>query len=166
VRHHAVLGGRLGAASRAARARGRPARDPLREVDGDQLLAQLVDLRLAGIALPELLLDGLELLAQDVLALAAVELGLHAGLDAGADVRHLELAREDLRERAQPACDVALLEQRLPLLRLDAQRAGDQEGQRGGILQVGHRHLELLREVRDLLDDARERSAARCASAR
>ena len=72
-------------------------------------------------------------------------------------VGDLELAREDLRQPPQATRDVALLEQGLLLLGLEAQRAGDQVRQRGGVVQVGDGHLELLREVRDVLDDARER---------
>ena len=69
----------------------------------------------------------------------------------------LELAREDLGEPPQPLGDVALLEQLLLLLGLDPQRAGDQVRERGRVVEVGDRHLQLLRQVRDLLDDARER---------
>ena len=76
---------------------------------------------------------------------------------------HLELAREDLREPAQPLGDVDLLEQRLALLGRDPQRAGDQVRERRRVLEVGHRHLQLLGQVRDLLDDAARTSAARCA---
>ena len=50
-----------------------------------------------------------------------------------------------------------LLQQRLLLLDLDPQRAGDQVRERGRVLEVGDRHLQLLGEVRDLLDDVRER---------
>ena len=125
--------------------------------DRVQLLAQLLDLGLGRVALAQLLLDRLELLAQHVLALGAVELGLHLRLDARADRRDLELAREHLGEPVQPLADVELLQQRLLLLGLDPQRAGDQVGERRGVVQVGDRHLELLRQVRDVLDDAPER---------
>ena len=115
------------AASRAARARARPA---LRTSSGSstcaELLAQLVDLGLRRVPLAELLLDRLELLAQEVLALGLVELGLHLRLDPRADRDDLELAREDLRQPPQPLGDVDLLEQLLLLLGLDPQRAGDQ----------------------------------------
>ena len=70
--------------------------------DRVELLAQLVHLGLGRVALAELLLDRLELLAQDVLALRAVELGLDLRLDPRADRDHLELAREDLGQPPQP----------------------------------------------------------------
>ena len=110
-----------------------------------------------GSLLAQLLLDRLELLAQDELALGLVDLGLDLGLDARADRDDLELAREDLRQPPQPLGDVDLLEQLLLLLGLDPQRAGDQVRERRRVVEVGDRHLQLLGEVRDLLDDARER---------
>src|SRR3954452_10430797 len=70
------------------------------------------------VELAELLADRLELLAQDVLALALVELGLHLALDLRADRDDLELAREDLHERAQALDHVGLLEQALLLVGL------------------------------------------------
>ncbi len=65
-----------------------------------ELGAQLVDLGLLLVGLAELLLDGLELLAQKVLALRLVDLGAHVGLDLGAQLEHLELARQDAGELA------------------------------------------------------------------
>ena len=114
-------------------------------------LAQLVDLGLLLVALAELLLDRLELLAQEVLALALVDLGLDLGLDLGAELDHLELAGEDLGEAAEP------LVRRRPSSSSscfssvgDPQRAGDQVGERRGVVEVGDRELELLGQVRDL----------------
>src|SRR5437588_23909 len=68
------------------------------------------------VELPELPADRLELLAQHVLALGLVELGLDLRLDPRADRDDLELAREDLDEPAQPADDIDLLQQRLLLV--------------------------------------------------
>ena len=152
----AVLGGGLGQLLQARQLPVDLRPHGLGEVDLGELPAQLVHLGLGGVALAELLLDRLELLAQHVLALGAVELGLDLRLDARADVHHLELAREDLRQPPQPPRHVALGQQRLLLLRLDPQGAGDQVGERRRVLQVGHRQLELLRQVRDRLDDVRE----------
>ena len=77
-------------------------------------------------------------------------------LDLRADGDDVELAGEHLRQPPQPLADVDLLEQRLLLLDLDPQRAGDQVAA-PRVLEVGDRHLQLLGEVGDLLDDARER---------
>jgi len=62
-----------------------------------------------------------------------------------------------LRQAPQPRGDVDLLEQRLLLLGLEAQRAGDEVRQGPGIVEVGHRHLQLLGQVGHLLDDGGER---------
>ena len=77
----------------------------------------------------------------------------------GADLDDLELVREDLREPVQPLGDVVLLEQRLALLGGDPQRAGDHVRERRRVLEVGHRHLQLLGQVRRLLDDLAEHVA-------
>ena len=82
--------------------------------------------------------------------------GLHLRLDLGAELDDLELAGEDLGEAAQPGGDVDLLEQLLLLLGRDPQGAGDQVAERGGVVDVGDRHLQLLGQVGDLLDDLRE----------
>ena len=56
-------------------------------------LAELLGLGLLLVHLAQLLLDRLELLAQEVLALAPVHLGLHLGLDPRPDPDELLLAR-------------------------------------------------------------------------
>ncbi len=119
-------------------------------------LPQLVDLGLLLVALAQLLLDRLQLLAQVVLALALLDLRLDLRLDLGAELDHLELAGEDLGQAAQPPADVHLLEQLLLLLGRDPQRAGDQVRERRGVVDVGDRELELLGQVGDLLDDLGE----------
>ena len=103
----------------------------------------------SGVALAELLLDRLQLLAQEVLALALLHLGLHLRLDLRAELEHLELAVEDRRDLAQPLLDVDRLEQLLPLLGLDrAQRRGDEVGERARVVDVRGGELELLGQVR------------------
>ena len=124
--------------------------DLLGQLDRGELLAQLVGLGGRLVELAELLLDRLELLAQHVLALALVELGLDLVLDLRADRDDLELAREDLDEPAQALGDVDLLQQRLLLLGLQAQRAGDEVAERARVVDVRDRELQLLGQVRDL----------------
>ena len=92
------------------------AADVLGQRDGVELLAQLVGLGGRLVELAELRADRLELLAQDELALALVDLRLDLGLDLRADRDDLELAREDVDEAAQAQGDVDLLEQPLLLL--------------------------------------------------
>ncbi len=88
----------------------------LGQVDRGQLVAQLVDLGGHLVGLAQLLLDRLHLLAQEVLTLALLELGLDLRLDLGAERDHLELTREDLRQPPQPLRHVELFEQLLFLL--------------------------------------------------
>ena len=120
------------------------------------LLPQLVDLGLLLVPLPELFLDRFHLLAEEELALAFVDLRLDLGLDLGAELDHLELAGEDLREVPEAGDDVDLLEQLLLLVGRDPQRAGDQVAEGRRVVEVGDRQLQLLGQVRDLLDDLRE----------
>ncbi len=154
---HAVLGGGLRQLLQPRELAVGLAPHVLGQRDRAELLAQLLDLGLRRVALAQLLLDRLELLAQHVLALGLVELGLHLRLDPRPDRGDLELAGEDLREAAQPAGHVALLQELLLLLGLDPQRAGDQVRERRRVVEVRDRDLQLLGQVRDVLDDARER---------
>ena len=129
----------------------------LRQLERQELLAQLLDLRLLGIALAELLLDRLQLLSQEVIALALLHLGLHLGLDLRAELEHLQLAAQDRRDHAQPRLDIDLLEQGLPLLCLDrAKRRGDEMAERTRVVDVRSGELQLLREVGREPDDPRE----------
>ena len=114
------------------------------------------DFGLLLVFLPQLVLDRFQLLAQEELALALVDLRLHLGLDLGPQLDHLQLAGEDAGEVAQPLGDVDLFQQLLLLLDADPQGAGDQVAERRRVVDVGDRHLQLLRQVGDLLDDFRE----------
>ena len=133
------------------------AADVLGQRDGVELLAQLVGLGGGLVELAQLAADRLELLAQDELALALVDLRLDLVLDLRADRDDLELAREDVDQAAQAQGDVDLLEQPLLLLALQAQRAGDEVAERARVVDVGDRELQLLGEVRIALDDRGER---------
>ena len=64
------------------------------------LLAQLVDLGLLRVVLAQLALDRLELLAQDVLALGLVHLGLDLGLDPALQLEDLDLVARGSSRRA------------------------------------------------------------------
>jgi hypothetical protein len=129
----------------------------LGQLGGLQALAQLGDLGLLLVALAQFLLDRLQLLAQEVLTLALVELRLDLRLDLRPELDHLEFAGEDLRQAPQALGHVDLLQELLLLLGRDAQGAGDQVRECRGVLDVGDRELQLLGQVGDLLDDLRER---------
>ena len=132
------------------------AADLLGQRDLLEALAQLAGLRGGLVELAELAPDRLELLAQDELALALVDLGLDLGLDLRPDRDDLELAREDLGQPPQAAGDVDLLEELLLLLGGQPQRPGDEVAQRAGVVDVGDRELELLGQVGQVLDDRAE----------
>ena len=117
----------------------------------------------SGVALAELLLDRLHLLAQEELALALLHLRLHLRLDLRAELEHLELAVEDRRHLAQALLDVDELEQLLLLLGLQAQRRRDERRERARVVDVRGRELQLLGQIRDERDDPPEQTLARCA---
>ena len=108
------------------------------------------------VRLPELLLDRLQLLAEEELALALLDLARDLRLDLRAELRHLHLASEDLRDPVQALLDVRRLEQLLPLLGLEPERRRDQERQRGRVVDVGGGEPQLLGQVRRHPDDLGE----------
>jgi hypothetical protein len=77
-------------------------------------------------------------------------------LDLRAELEHLELAVQDLRQLAQPGLDVGLLEQRLLLVGLQPQGRGDQIGECARVVQLHDRRLELGGQIGDELDDPGE----------
>src|SRR4030095_12624871 len=93
--------------------------------------------------LAELLLDRLQLLAQEVLALALVQLGLDLGLDPRAELEHLELTAHDHRELPKTLLDVGELEQALLLLGLQPKCRRDEVRERSRVVDV--RRGELAR---------------------
>ena len=130
----------------------------LGQLDRGQLVAQRVDLGGHLVGLSELLLDRLHLLAQEVLALAPVKLGLDLRLDLGAERDHLELAREDLRTAA-----AAAWRRRAPRVApaspsvFSRSAPGDHVAEDDRVVDVGDHDLEFLGQIRDLTDDRRER---------
>src|SRR5436853_7856417 len=74
--------------------------DLLRQLERCETLAQLIDLRLLGVAFAELVLDRLQLLAQEELALSLLHLFLNLRLDLRAELEHLELAVQNRRDLA------------------------------------------------------------------
>ncbi len=155
----AVLGGRL----RQFLEPSKLAVDGLAHVVGQRdrrrALTQLLQLGLLGVALAELLLDRLQLLAQEVLPLGALHLGLDLGLDLRTELDDLELPVEDHRGLAEALLDVELLEQQLLLLGLEPQRRRDEVAERARVLDVGGGERQLLGQVRQLADDPGEKRA-------
>ena len=79
----------------------RPGLDLLGHAGGLDLVAELVDLGLLRVVLAELALDRLELLAEDVLALGLVHLGLDLGLDPALELEDLDLAGEEVADELE-----------------------------------------------------------------
>ena len=109
------------------------------------LRAELRDLGLLLVALAELLLDRLQLLAEEVLALGVLHLRLDLRLDLRAELEHLELAVEDDRQLAQARLDVGLLEELLLLVRLQAHRRRDEVGERARVAPRSRRRAAARR---------------------
>ena len=126
------------------------------ELDLVRAVAELLDLGLLGIGLAELLLDRLQLLAQEVLALRGLHLGDDLVLDLRPELGDLELAVEDHEHRAESLLDVLLLEQLLLLLGLQAQRRRDEVTEGARVVDVRGGKRQLLGEVRDEPDQAGE----------
>ncbi len=117
---------------------------------------ELRDLGLLRVGLAELLLDRLQLLPEEVLALRRLHFRDDLVLDLRAELRDLELPVEDDEHCAQALLDVVQLEQLLLLRGLQAQRRGDQVAERAGVVDVGRGERELLGEVRHEADQACE----------
>ena len=94
----------------------------------------LVDLGLDLVELAELLLDRLELLAQEVLPLRLGHLLLDAVLDLGAELEDLELLAQEARRPARGAPRARGLEDRLLLLDLQVQMERDEVGETARLL--------------------------------
>ena len=149
---HRVLGGRLGHALQALQFLARMLLHFLRHAGlGDGLLE--LALRVAALlALAQLLLDGLELLAQDELALALVHRLLGALVDLARELEHLDPMGQQLQHLVEPRLHVERLQQRLLLGGLDVHEAGDHVGQRARRGEVLHRRHQLLRRLRQQLE--------------
>ena len=100
------------------------------------LLAQFVDLGLLRVVLAQLALDGLELLAQDVLALGLVHLRLDFGLDAALELEDLDLVGEERADQLEALDDVDRLEQFLALFGGHVGAVRDHVGQQARLADV------------------------------
>ena len=112
------------------------------------------------VALAELFLDRLELLAQDVLALVLRELLAHLRVDLLLDLDQLDLALQQHEQTAEPLRDVALDQQRRALVGRQVDGRRDDVAQpprilvlvqhlRGLVRDVGRDRDELLGDVVD-----------------
>ena len=113
---------------------------------------ELVELLLLLAQLAQLLLDGLELLAQVVLALGLRHLALHGGVDLVRELQDLALPVEQLERELHPRLELDRLEDLLLLLDGEVDVGRDEVGEVPGVRD----RLEELgrgrREVRHQLD--------------
>ncbi|MDT4834868.1 hypothetical protein FQZ97_685180 [compost metagenome] len=115
-------------------------------MSSDDLLFELFDVR-ALFAFAELLLNGLDLLIQVVVALALFHLLLHAAANPLLDLEDVDFGFE-LREQAFEAFGGADdLEHLLLLLELQGKMRGDRIGQAPGIVDAGQRGQDLRRDL-------------------
>ena len=144
---HAVLGGRLGHALEPLQLFQRLLLGLLRHASLRDRLAQLGDLGLAVLAFAEFLLNLAQLLAQDVLALAAGERFLRLLADLLRQPQHLDLLGEVAQQLVETRADVERLEQVLLLGRSEIGHVGDEIRERRGRLHLLDGAGNLLRHV-------------------
>ena len=116
--------------------------------------AQLVELLLLLAQLAQLLLDGLELLAQVVLALGLRHLALHGAVDLVGELEDLPLAVEQLEHELHARLEVDGLEDLLLLLDGHVDVGGDEVGEVPGmgdrVDELGGRRGQLRHQLDDL----------------
>jgi len=124
------------------------------------LPAELLDLDLLLIGLAQFMLDGLELLAQEVLALDLLHLRLGLRLDLAAQLQNFQLLVEDGHQPAELGRDVVDLQELLAFLQVDPDVGCDgvDDLQRivhvqGGGDQLRRDAGHQLRQVGKLVDD-------------
>ena len=115
-------------------------------------LPELADLGVLALALAQLVLDRLELLAEEMVALGLGELAADLLLDLGRELEDRELPRQVLPQPLQPGPDVDLAQQALLLLDRERQARGQQVGQPARLARVDRRDLELLGDLLALVD--------------
>ena len=125
--------------------------------DGVDLRAQLLGFLGLLISLAELFLDGLELLAKEVLALIFADLGLDLRLNLRAELENLELLDEDPVQAIHARPHIERREDFLLDRRADGGQArGDEIGELARIGDVGRERLQIVGEQRRQRDDLLE----------
>ena len=123
--------------------------DRVRHARGFDLRAELLDLLGLIVALAELALNRLELLAQEVVALVLADLRLHLRLDLRAELEHFELLDQEPIQQIETLADVERLEHFLPRLGRDGtQTRGDEVSQAARFANVGGQRLQVVRHQR------------------
>src|SRR5690606_11896981 len=139
--------------------------DDLGQLEGLELLAERLDLVLLVVGTRQLLLECLDLLAEEELALVAVDLVLDLALEATLGLLQLDLGVDEHQHLAEPLRDGGRLEHGLLVRQLEVQVVRDVIGELAGVLQVEDELRDLaldraaagLHEVLDLLPELAER---------
>jgi len=134
--------------------------DLLGEVELEDLLAELGQLSRRFVLVAQLLLDGLELLAEIHLALALAQLFLNLRLDLGLGIEHADLALDVDQHASEPLFDRQGLQEGLPLGDGEVEVARHEVGEATGlghvledVLQELLRHPPLLAQLRGTFAD-------------
>src|SRR5690349_19111043 len=113
------------------------------------LLAKFVDFLLGVVHLAEFFLNGLHLLAKEILALVLADLFLNLFVDLRAQLENFQLLGEFTDQRFQAFADVGSFEKFLAQQRgKRRQRAGDKIRQAAGIVDVHRDGLQVVGELR------------------
>ena len=119
-------------------------------------LAELLDFRRLLVAFAQLLLDGLQLFAQEVLALHLFHTGLRFGLDLAAQLQHLQFLAQQGHQMAQLAFQRVDLQQVLRLAQFNAHVGGDGVDQLQRVFHIQRGRNEFARDAGHHLGHARE----------
>ena len=129
----------------------------VRHARGVNLRAQLLGFLGLLVSLAQLLLDGLELLAKEVLALVLADLGLDLRLNLRPELEDLELLDQDPVQTVHPRAHVERRENLLLDRRTDGGQARrDEIGELARIGDVGRERLKIVGEQRRQRDDLLE----------
>ncbi len=120
------------------------------------LLAQLVDGRGLFVLLAQLLLDGFQLLAQNVLALRLAHLLLGLALNLLAQFQHFQLVCQEVDDQFQLAPRRLDLQDLLAQSQVHLRAAGDEIDDLQRILQVEGGHRQLVGKILDEVDEPLE----------
>ena len=154
---HAVLRRRRRDLLQAAQLAQRLLEHLVGQLRGVDLGAQLLDFPCICVGVAQLLLDGLELLAQEVVALRTGDLLLHVVLDLGLELEVLPLLDQLLAQELHALAHIEHLQQVLALHGGQRrQRRGDEIRQRAGLLDAGQHGQDVVREVGGAQHDFRK----------
>ena len=123
-----------------------------------QLLPEFVQLGVVGLGLAQLVLDGLDLLAEEVVALGLGDLRADLRLDLAGQLQDGQLAGQEGPELLQADLDVGLGQELLLLLDRERQAGAQEVGQPARVAGVHRGDLEFLGDLLALVDHPLEQA--------